>query len=114
MPAIFWFGAILYLMPESAGIRKKLGPIVDRWLIPIAIVVFIVAASTGVFGAISAEGLQPEAGYFLFVSIFFVLLLGSILFLLRLLKGQQNRLPIGMILVANLFFGLVLVCCWFP
>jgi len=106
MPAIFWFGSILYLIPESAGWSQKAGAMVNRWLIPLAIVVFVVAGSTGIFGAISADGLRPNFAYLVFVTTFFILLLGSILLLLRILNSQQNRLPIGLILVASLFFGL--------
>ena len=38
LPALFWAGTLVYLLPESSPLRSRLVPILSRGLLPFAIV----------------------------------------------------------------------------
>lgn len=106
LPALFWFGSLVYLLPEETPFRQRFGPLVSRGLFPVALIFYLVAGGTELFVTVSESELQPGPGYFILALLLAALLLGAVQILGRALRQQRPVSPLGLILAATLFFGL--------
>jgi uncharacterized membrane protein YkvA (DUF1232 family) len=106
LPALFWFASMLYFLPGDAFIRRRFGGVISKGLLPMALILYLLAGGTEFIITISADGVRPGPGYFLFAASLLLLLLGSYYLLFRAVRGQRIHLSLSLVLVATLFFGL--------
>jgi hypothetical protein len=114
LPALFWFGSMLFLLPEDAPWRLRLGGVVSRWLLPVALLLYLLAGGTELIVTVTPEGFRPAPLYPLFAGSIALLLLGALLLLIRAMRRQKRQRPLAIVLVATLFFGLGIGLLLFP
>ena len=117
LPALFWFAAVLTLLPESEERR----PFLSRWLdllLPLAaLLVYLPVALTDLIFLPAADALQPGPAYGPFAAVVAALLLAALLLAGRAWRRAPDcprRRPWGhmwghirgLLFVATLFFGL--------
>jgi hypothetical protein len=120
LPAYFWFGSLLYLLPESSVWRQRFGRPLAIVLIPAAVLFYLLAVATDLIITISPAG-DPQPGPWYGVFAVIVLLeLASILFLLiQALRSptwgeERPSRPKALLLAATLFFTLGTLLLIFP
>ena len=94
LPALFWSGTLLHLLPEDLPWRPRL---IRGWaygLAPIFVLLSLIGAP------------QAGRGYAVFALLVLLPLLACFALLLRTLRSVRPRLPYRVILAATLFFGL--------
>jgi uncharacterized membrane protein YkvA (DUF1232 family) len=106
LPALFWFGSMIYLLPEEAPLRERLGRAVERGLVPIAIIFYLIASLSELIITNSDGDLSPGPLYPLFAVLLVDLLIAALLFVILGFKRRQQSYPRNVLLVATLFFGL--------
>lgn len=106
LPALFWFASLFYFLPQDAFVRRRLDGVIDKGLLPVALILYLLAVGTEFIATISEDGVMPGPGYFFFSATLILLLLGSYYLIFRAVRGQQIHLSLGLVLVATLFFGL--------
>lgn len=109
LPAIFWTGATVLLLPETA-LRRRLN---DAWrwaLAPLTGVLLLIAA---LFGALDNPG-APGAPYVALALLVLLPLLGMLALMIALRKSLGPAPVSGLLIVATLFFGLGAALLFFP
>jgi len=116
LPAVFWTGALLQLLPESEPLRIPLANWWRRGLLPVAILGYLFVAGIGL-----ALDQRSGAGpiYTILALLAFVPLLLSLALVLRYRHTIQPQRTIGLLLAVTLFFtiglGLLIVPFgWLP
>jgi hypothetical protein len=102
LPAFFWFGAIVALLPETAVLRRRALPWLDVILLPAGILFYLLAAA----GELIFVAGEPGRGYTIFAAVIMALLLAALLLIGRVWRSNRPRLPLGLIVAATLFFTL--------
>lgn len=105
-PAIFWFRAALYLLPETAPLRKQLGWLRDYSLLLLAVPFYLVSVNTNLIFDFTTK--TPQAGpiYPIFAGLVLLPMLITLLLIGRLFKTGRPKKSLGILLVASLFFTL--------
>lgn len=106
LPALFWFAAVLVLLPDSADRRPSLSRRLDLLLPLIALLIYLPAALTDLIFLPAADTLQPGPAYVPFAAVIAALLLAALLLAARAWRGQGPARPHGLLFLATLFFGL--------
>ena len=111
LPALFWAGALFYLLPETAAARRSLDRIVSWGLPLLAILLYLLTASTElIFTTTSntATGLEVSPGpwYGLLVAEIVIFMLIALLLLGQAIRAHRPPHLLGLIVAATLFFGL--------
>jgi len=106
LPALFWFGSMIYLLPEESPLRVRLDLNLRRGLIPLALLLYLAVAVSDVFIMIVDGEPTTGPGYPFFAVFIIVLLLATLAIIFRSLNKDRTNLPRNIILVATLFFGL--------
>ncbi len=120
LPAYFWFGSLIFLLPAHSPWRKWFGRPFWIAFIPVAILFYILIASTEMIITISPEG-TPEAGawYGVFAAVILVDLLGTVILLFWAIRSDnwgedRPSRPKALLLAATLFFALGTALLIFP
>lgn len=106
LPALFWFGSMIYMLPEDSAARRQFSRPASRLLPLVAILFYLLAAGTNLVVVSGEEGLQPGRWYTIFAGFFFVLLLSGLILLWRALPAARVRRPMSLAVLATLFFAL--------
>lgn len=106
LPALFWFAAVLALLPESADRHPSL----SRWLnflLPlVALLIYLPAALTEIIFLPAGDALQPGPAYVPFAAVVAALLLAALLLAGRAWRRREPDRPWSLLVVATFFFGL--------
>ncbi|MDX1614142.1 MAG: hypothetical protein R3300_07510, partial [Candidatus Promineifilaceae bacterium] len=113
LPALFWFGTLAYVLPESTMARRRLARPLRLFLIPGAILIYLLAGGTERVATIDDGGLQPAPLYPLFALVVIGLLVGALLMVLRAHRPNLQA-GLGVIVLATIFFGLGTGLLLFP
>ena len=106
LPALFWSGTLLHLLPEDLPWRPRL---IRGWaygLAPIFVLLSLIAWGTDWMFDLASGAPQAGRGYAVFALLVLLPLLACFALLLRTLRSVRPRLPYRVILAATLFFGL--------
>jgi hypothetical protein len=106
LPALFWFGSLLFLVPDDTPWRRRLRAIAKRWLLPVALLLYLLAGGTELIVTVTPEGFRPAPLYPLFAGAIALLLLEALILLIQSLWRRKHQRPLAIVLVATLFFGL--------
>jgi hypothetical protein len=106
LPPLLWVGATLGLLPESRGAVWA-----GRWLLPIAVLFYAVG--------FAANAPDSGIGYLIFTVAALVPLAGAFIAVMRALRTDLPKRPVGLALAATLFFAigtgfLLLPLDWIP
>ena len=114
LPAIFWFGAMVHLLPETVPLRTSLNRVLSYALLPVAIPFYLLSAGTNFIFDFSA--VPPKAGpaYLVFAGMVLLPLLAALFVAVRAFSSDQAKKPRALILLATLFFGLSAALLIFP
>lgn len=114
LPAIFWSGAIIYLLPEG---HKLHAPLARAWrfgLLPVSLLVFALALITGqLFDPANNTPSGPLA-YIIFVLLVWLPLLGALVLVVQVYRASRFKNGPGALVVAVIFFGLSTGMLLFP
>jgi hypothetical protein len=105
-PAIFWFRATLYLLPETAPLRNQLNWMRDFNLFLLAIPFYLVSVSTHLIFDFTTETPQVGPLYPLFAGLVLLPMLVTLLLIGRLFQTDRPKKSLGLLLVASLLFTL--------
>lgn len=103
LPAVFWSGALLQLLPEDAPLRRPLVRWWGRGLLPIATLGYLFAAAVGLL-LDARSGAGPI--YLVFALLVVLPLLLSLALVVRYRRAIRPQRTLGLLLVATLMFGL--------
>jgi hypothetical protein len=106
LPALFWFGTLVFLLPEEEVERRQLDVIVGKGLLPVAILFYLLAGGTELIVSIDEGVFAPGPWYLLFTIILAAFMLGALVILIRSLGRAPKKRPLGLIFIATLFFAL--------
>ncbi len=106
LPSIFWFGATVYLLPETAPLRNHLGKVLNYAILPGSILIFLMGLGTHFIFDFTSLPPQPGPGYFIFAVLVILPLLTTLLLIIHLLRSTQVKVLPALLLLATLFFGL--------
>jgi hypothetical protein len=114
LPALFWSGALFWLVPESKPLRMRLARVWSYGLVP-ATAVFCWLAITGNWILdFTPDALRAGPGYLIFAAVVIVPLLAGFVLTLHFFKTIRPKQPVGLIIAATLFFGLGVGLLIFP
>ena len=120
LPAYFWFGSLLYLLPESSPWRQRFGRPFSIVLIPAAVLFYFLAVATDLIFTLSPAGVPQPGPWYTVFAVVILLELMSILFLLvHALRStawgeERPSRPKALLLAATLFFTLGTLLLIFP
>ena len=106
MPAIFWLGAMIYLLPEETVARERLGrwwPIGGSALVAVLI---ILSLTTSLIYHITPDGAQPGPVYPIFVVLLGLCLGATVVLIVQAYRATPTKTALGLLLVGAIFFGL--------
>lgn len=108
LPAIFWLGAMIYLLPAEAPEREWLS---QWWQIggpTLAGILVGLGLMTNLIYHITPEVAQPGRLYPIFVALLGLCLGATVAVIVRAYRATSTKTPLGLLLVALIFFGLSL------
>lgn len=107
MPALFWAGALFYLLPETSAARRSLDRVLGWGLPLLSVLLYLLAASTELIFTAGADGeISPGPVYGLLAAEIAAFMLIALLLLGRAMRGRRIGRVLGLIAAATLFFGL--------
>ena len=113
LPALAWFGAMVYLLPEAVLLRLLW---LERWgwgLLTAAGLFYLFSAGTDLVFDFTIFPPRPGPAYLLFAGIILLPMLLAVLVAAHLWPAGQPR-PLGLLLAAGLFFALGASLLLFP
>jgi hypothetical protein len=114
LPAFFWFGAMVYLLPEEGQLRSRLGQIGIYSLFLIAIPFYVVSAGTNLIFDFSMQPPRPGSAYLVFAGAVLLPMLIALILVGRAFRSTRHKQPLGLLLAATLFFSLSTGLLIFP
>lgn len=106
LPALFWFAAVVYRLPEDIPLQRYLRNIFNFVLIPTAIPFYLISAGTNQVFDFSQMPPQPGPAYLIFVAALLLPMLVALGVVTQLFRSTRARGALGLLLLATLFFGL--------
>ncbi|CAA9253841.1 MAG: FIG00821548: hypothetical protein, partial [uncultured Chloroflexia bacterium] len=119
LPALFWTGALIGVLPEDLPGRTTLDRIWTRGLLPLTTGLAVLIAVTGWLGGGSEAFRGTNAPYLGLVALVLVPLAAGLVLAVRSRRTLRPRPSFPLLLVATLFFGLgigllILPLPWLP
>ena len=114
LPALFWLIATLCLLPEEANLPLNLA---DKWpggLLLILIPFYLVSAGTNLIFDFSSQPPQAGPAYLIFAAVVLLPLLLALGLIGSAFRRSHSQTPLGLLLVATIFFGLSVGLLIFP
>lgn len=114
LPALAWFGAMVYLLPEEIFLRPLR---VERWgcgLLAVTGLFYLVSAGTNLVFDFTTFPPRPGPAYLLFAGLVLLPMLLAVLLTGRLWWTGRPRRFLGLLLAASLFFALGAGLLLFP
>ncbi|CAG0954184.1 hypothetical protein ANRL3_00445 [Anaerolineae bacterium] len=106
LPAVFWSGALLYLLPEETPLRARLVQLWEFGLAPITALVCLAGIGTNLVFDFTAETARVGVGYLAFAALALLILLACLGLAIRTLRTTRPKSTLGFLLVVTLFFTL--------
>jgi len=106
LPAIFWSGATLQLLPEGTSLRTRLTPLWNYGLLPIGVLFCLLAAGTDWVFDLATDVPRAGPAYPIFAGVVLLPLLAGLGLVGYALRSVRPKKPVGVILAATLFFAL--------
>ena len=106
LPAVFWLGALLQLLPNEHRLRPRLSQLWLYSYLPLIAVLLLLGSSTPLLFDVSADGLHVNASIIFLAGLVLIPLLLIIGLLLREHGNVHQARVINLILVMTLFFAL--------
>jgi len=106
LPAIFWSGATLQLLPEGTSLRTRLTPLWNYGLLPIGVLFCLLAAGTDWVFDLATDVPRAGPAYPIFAGVVLLPLLAGLGLVGYALRSVPPKKPVGVILAATLFFAL--------
>jgi len=113
LPPIFWFGATLYLLPESTS-ASRLRQMLLYLLLPASIPFYLFSAGTNLVFDFSGDLPQAGPAYLLFATIELLPVLAALVIAGYLYRAATPKKPLGLLLMVSIFFGLSAGLLIFP
>lgn len=119
LPALFWLGAMVYLVPEETSIQTRLSRVRDDRLLLIAAPFYLLSASTDLIFDFTQDTPQAGPAYPVFGAAVLLPMLAALFFAGHTFRAAQPKKPLGLLLAATLFFTLgagllILPLGWLP
>lgn len=119
LPAIFWTGAIIHLLPEDAPLQARLVALWRYALLPLVVVGYLLSISTNLLFDATTSALRLGPGYFLLSIAVLLSLLIALLLAWRTLRSTHPKKAYGVLLAVLLFFALstgllLFIPIWLP
>lgn len=105
LPALFWAGALLHLLPPRQPIAERLHR-AWRLLLPGALLLFVGATGSGIAFRDGSDGPEPGPLYWLFALEVVLLLAVGLRAALAAQRREPDRRSLGLLLATMIFFGL--------
>jgi hypothetical protein len=106
LPALFWAGTLIFLLPADSRARGRLEPIVKKGLLPLALLFYFVAVAAQVFETDASGNIVKSPVFSIFSALVVMLLFGCFFLLIGAARGRRLQFPLSLIVIATLFFGL--------
>ena len=106
LPALFWFGTMVYRLPEISSLYANMRTILNWILLPLAIPFYLISASTNLIFDFTQAPPQTGPAYLIFAGAVLLPMLVALFLVVRLFRSTQPKRPLGLLLLATLFFGL--------
>ncbi len=106
LPAVFWSGALLYLLPEETPLRARLVQLWKFGLAPITALVCLAGIGTNLVFDFTAETARVGAIYYGFAALALLILIACLGLAIRTLRTARPRSTLGFLLAVTLFFTL--------
>ncbi|MBI5303951.1 MAG: hypothetical protein HY868_17585 [Chloroflexi bacterium] len=106
LPAVFWSGALLYLLPEETPFRARLVHVWNFGLVPITALVCLAGIGTNLIFDFSAETARVGVGYLGFAALALLTLIACLGLAIRTLRTARSRSSLGFLIAVTLFFTL--------
>lgn len=106
LPALFWVGTIVELLPEEDGWRARLHRGWTYGLWPVALLLLFLGLGGTLLRHGTGGAVQPGPAYALLAGALLLPLALALVLALRLYRATRAKKPLGMLLLATLFFGL--------
>ncbi len=106
LPAVFWSGALIYLLPEDAPLRPWLVQFWKLGLAPITALVCLAGIGTNLIFDFTDGTARVGAGYLGFAALTLLILLVCLGLGIGTLRTARPRSILGFLLVVTLFFTL--------
>ncbi|MCP4598957.1 MAG: hypothetical protein GY847_00175 [Proteobacteria bacterium] len=104
LPAIFWFGAMVYLLPETMPLRIHLNRVLSYAVLPIAILFYLFSGGTNFIFDFSTVPPQAGPAHPIFAGMVLLPLLAALFLAARTFRSTRSKKPLALILLATLFF----------
>jgi hypothetical protein len=114
LPSLFWFGAMVYLLPEPTSLRAYLSRMLSNALLPAAIPFYLFSAGTSFIFDFTADTPRAGPAYFIFAAVVLLPLLAALFLAEQTFRSAQPKKPLGLLLLATLFFTLSAGLLIFP
>ncbi|MFQ5595883.1 MAG: hypothetical protein ACE5HA_17195 [Anaerolineae bacterium] len=114
LPALFWSGATIHLLPEDAPLRIRLARPWGYGVLLLAAVLYVFGVQTDLVFDDRTGLLRPGPAYPLFAVAVLVPLLWLLYTAVRAFRAARTRRPLGVLLIATLFFALSTGLLIFP
>ena len=106
LPAMFGFGAMLHLLPETTPWRPYLNRILSYTILPAAVLFYLLSAGTNFIFDFNAVSPQAGPAYLIFAGIVLLLLLAALFLVVRTFRSAPSKKPRALILLTAFFFAL--------
>lgn len=106
LPAIFWFGATIYLLPENTPLQIYLDRMLSFAVLPAAIPIFLITAGTNIIFNFSTLPPQPGPAYPLFAALVLLPLLVALVLVIFIFQSTRSKTAASLLLLVTLFFAL--------
>lgn len=106
LPAIFWFLALLHLMPDDSPWPLRLTELGQQGLLLLALPFYLFSAGTNLIFDFTTSPPQPGPAYPLFAGLVLLPMLVALLLIGHIFRTTQPKKPLGLLLAATIFFGL--------
>lgn len=114
LPAFFWFGATVYLLPEETPLQTFLSRMWGYGLLPVAVPFYLLSAGTNLIYNFSTVPPQPGPAYPLLAALMLLPMLLGLLLAGQTFYTSRPKKPLGLLLAATLFFFLGTALLVFP
>lgn len=108
LPAIFWLGAMIYLLPEAGSARERLERVWQIGGSAMAVGLVGLGLTTPLIYEITPQSAQPGPAYPIFVVLLALCLGATVALIIRAYRAASSKIPLGLLLAALIFFGLSL------
>lgn len=118
LPALFWTGALVYLLPDEAPLRRRLGAIWRYGVVPVAVLCYLAGEIGGLPLDVTADGPRLSVANLVVSIVVLAPLLLAAGLVWRAIRSAQPRNAGGILLTCTLFItlgtGLLLLPAWLP